>query len=76
MARIKENEAGGGRLVYHLQTEGAVARHRAKIGAKSSWFKRRKVEEVEWKDGRNEPRQPGVNATANSLNKVNINISK
>ena len=64
---MEEREAGGGRKVYRLQTQGAIERHRARIGAKSSWFKRRKQEEEEWKDGRDrpsEPKQPRSSETA------------
>jgi hypothetical protein len=66
VARKQEEEAGGGRRVYRLQTEGAVARHRAKISAKSSWFKKKVREEgSEWVDGtQGGPRQPRVNSTA------------
>ena len=47
--------------------KGAVARHRAKIWEKSSWFKKRRQEEnEEWMDGevRKERRQPRINSTA------------
>ena len=64
---MEEKEAGGGRKVYCLHTEGAVARHRSRIREKSSWFKkRRKEEKEEWTDGeaRKERRQPRNDSTA------------
>ena len=69
--RMEEREAGGGRRVYRLQTEGAVARHRARLSAKSTWFKKKRVEEEpEWEDGggggrrKKSPKQPSDDNTA------------
>ena len=59
VARMEEVEKSGGRKVYRFQTEGAGARHDGKIGAKCSWFrKKRREEEEEVKEEGREGRQP------------------
>ena len=37
VARMEEREKLGGRKVYRYQSEGANDRHKARLGAKSSW---------------------------------------
>ena len=62
VARMEEVERTGGRKVYRYQTEGAGARHNAKIGAKTNWFKGKKKEVKETEHGGREPGERGKNA--------------
>ena len=61
--KMVEREEAGGRKVYRLQTEGAAARYKKKLRAKSEWFKGKQEEEIqEWETSEKQG-QPGPVST-------------